>query len=83
LAVFDVAAFRPIEDFKREVTEFAQYLKDTPRASGFDEVYYPGELEAKRTAQLEVDGIAVEDATWDRLKELADDYGVTDRLKLE
>ena len=83
LAVFDVAAFRPIEDFKREVTEFAQYLKDTPRASGFDEVYYPGELEAKRTAQLEVDGIAVEDAPWDRLKELADDYGVTDRLKLE
>ncbi len=38
---------------------------------------------AMRTAQLEVDGIAVEDATWDRLKELANDYAVTDKLHLE
>jgi LDH2 family malate/lactate/ureidoglycolate dehydrogenase len=83
MAVFDVAAFRPIDDFRREVSELAQYLKDTPRAAGFDDVYYPGELEAMRTAQLEVDGIAVEDATWDRLKELANDYAVTDKLHLE
>ncbi len=83
IAAFDVAAFRPLADFKREVAELAQYLKDTPRAAGFDDVYYPGELESMKTAQLEVDGITVEDTTWDRLKELAADYAVTDKHGLE
>ena len=30
MAVFNVAAFRPLKDFKREVAEFARYLKSTP-----------------------------------------------------
>ena len=34
IAVFNVAAFRDLETFKREVTEFAQYLKATPPARG-------------------------------------------------
>ena len=45
IAVFNVAAFRDLETFKREVTEFAQYLKATPPAEGFTEVFYPGEIE--------------------------------------
>src|ERR1700760_3992619 len=34
MAVFNVAAFRPLAQFKREVSEFAQYLKDTKPAEG-------------------------------------------------
>ena len=45
MAVFNVAAFRPLDLFKEEVTEFAAYLKDTPTAAGSDEVFYPGEVE--------------------------------------
>ena len=41
MAVFNVAAFRDIEAFKSEVTEFAQYLKSSPPAAGFNEVFYP------------------------------------------
>jgi uncharacterized oxidoreductase len=48
IAVFNVAAFRDLEVFKREVTEFAQYLKATPPAEGFTEVLYPGEIEYRR-----------------------------------
>ena len=83
MAVFDVAAFRPLDEFKREVAELASYLKDTPKAPGFDEIYYPGELEHLRTKQLEKDGIEVEDTTWNKLIELAEDYRVADRLALE
>src|SRR6202166_2137290 len=32
MAVFNVAAFRDLTTFKQEVTDFAQYLKDTPKA---------------------------------------------------
>ena len=80
LAAFNVDAFRPVEDFKQEVTEFAQYLKSTPTATGFSEVFYPGELEHLREQQLLQEGIAVEDATWDALKALADEYGLTASL---
>ena len=83
MAAFDVGAFRDAEEFKAEVTEFAHYLKSSPPASGFDEVFYPGELEYKREQQLLAEGIFVEDATWNSLKQLADEFGLSDSLQLE
>ena len=80
LAVFNVEAFRPLQDFKREVTEFAAYLKSTPPMTGFDQVYYPGELEYLSTQRLLQDGITLEDATWERLRELAAEFGLVERL---
>jgi uncharacterized oxidoreductase len=82
MAVFDVGAFRDTEEFKAEVTEFAQYLKSSEPASGFTEVFYPGELEHKREQQLLAEGIFVEDATWERLGDLAAEYGVAEQLGL-
>ena len=83
MAAFSVDAFRDLDDFKREVTEFAEYLTSTPPAEGFDRVYYPGELEHLRSAQKRRDGVEVEDATWGRLRALAEEYGVAGELGLE
>ncbi len=82
MAAFKVDAFRDLEDFKKEVTEFAHYLKETPLAAGFDEIFYPGEPEFLKEKQLLVDGIEVEDSTWDKLKVLADEYGLAEKLNL-
>ena len=83
MAVFKVEAFRSLDEFKQEVTEFAAYLKDTPPAEGFTEVYYPGELEHLRTQRMLQDGIVIEDSTWERLKGLASEYGLEDRLAMD
>jgi LDH2 family malate/lactate/ureidoglycolate dehydrogenase len=80
IAVFNVAAFRNLEVFKREVTEFAQYLKATPPAAGFTEVLYPGEIEHNREQERRKNGISVEDATWNKLRDLAQGYGIADKL---
>ena len=80
MAAFNVSAFRDEEEFKAEVTEFAQYLKSSEPAAGFDEVFYPGELEHLRTLQLLRDGVYVEDATWESLRKLADEFGVEEAL---
>ena len=80
MAAFNVAAFRPLAEFKSEVAELARYLKRTPAAEGFTEVYYPGELEHLRTQRLLKEGISVEDATWQRLQTLAKELGLTDEL---
>ena len=80
MAVFNVEAFRPLVEFKREITEFAQYLKSSPPAAGFTEVYYPGELEHLRTQRLLAEGIFVEDSTWQRLQSLAVEFGLDAKL---
>src|SRR5271169_1225839 len=57
MAVFNVAAFRPLNDFKKEVAEFAAYLKATPPSEGSSGVFYPGEVEYIREQQRRISGI--------------------------
>jgi len=76
LAVFNTAAFRDLGTFKREVAEFAHYLKQTPPAHGFDEVLYPGEVELRMEKQRTAQGVPVDDATWGKLAALGEKYGL-------
>ncbi|HXW23371.1 MAG TPA: Ldh family oxidoreductase, partial [Xanthobacteraceae bacterium] len=63
MAAFKVDAFRPLADFKRDVADFARYLKATKPAAGANEVYYPGELEHMREQDRLKNGVEIEDAT--------------------
>jgi uncharacterized oxidoreductase len=76
IAVFKVSAFRDLDTFKQEVTDFAHYLKSTPPAQGFTEVYYPGEIEFRKEKDRRANGIPIEDATWAKVKELAEGFGL-------
>ena len=80
MAVFNVAAFRPLAEFKKEVGEFAAYLKATPPALGSSGVLYPGEIEHIRQQERSRNGIEVEDATWSKLRQLAASYGLAEPL---
>src|SRR6202030_664698 len=82
MAVFNVAAFRPLQDFKKEVAEFARYLKATPPSEGSSGVFYPGEVEYIREQQRRLSGIEIEDTTWDKLRALAAEYKLTAELDL-
>jgi uncharacterized oxidoreductase len=82
MAVFKVDAFRPLGEFKREIGEFIKYLKETPPAEGSSGVLYPGEIEHQREQDRRKNGIDVEDATWDKIKSLAQDYGLARQLAL-
>jgi LDH2 family malate/lactate/ureidoglycolate dehydrogenase len=76
ISVFNVSAFRDIQDFKDEVTEFASYLKSSETAPGFDEVLYPGEIEYRNEARQRKEGIFVEESTWGELISLAEGYNI-------
>jgi LDH2 family malate/lactate/ureidoglycolate dehydrogenase len=78
----NVAAFRPLQDFKKEVAEFARYLKATPPSEGSSGVFYPGEVEFIREQQRRLSGIEVEDTTWDKLRALAGEYKLAAELDL-
>jgi LDH2 family malate/lactate/ureidoglycolate dehydrogenase len=83
MAVFNVAAFRPLADFKKEVAEFAHYLKATPPSVGSKGVLYPGEVEHMKEQARRKSGIDVEDATWEKLKKLAAEYKLAAELGLK
>ena len=72
MAAFRVEAFRPLETFRREVTQFAAWLNATPPAAGHERVYYPGEIEDERTRRCLADGVEVEEDTWAALRTLAE-----------
>jgi uncharacterized oxidoreductase len=76
IAVFKVAAFRPLAQFKQEVAEFARYLKNTPPAEGSGGVFYPGEIEHTREQERRRSGIDIDDGTWAQLRRHADALGV-------
>jgi LDH2 family malate/lactate/ureidoglycolate dehydrogenase len=80
LFAFDPGAFRPLAQFKADVTAFAKYLKSTPPAEGFTEVLYPGEIEYRTEQRRRREGIPIEDATWSKLETLARDAGVAHLL---
>jgi uncharacterized oxidoreductase len=83
MAVFNVAAFRPLDQFKKDVADFARYLKSTPSSEGSKGVFYPGEIEYLREQERKANGIAIEDATWDKLRALARDYAIATELELD
>jgi LDH2 family malate/lactate/ureidoglycolate dehydrogenase len=78
LAVFKVDAFRPLGEFKREVADFARYLKETPQSEGSTGVFYPGEVEYLREQERRRSGIEIEDATWKKLQTLAAEFKLPD-----
>jgi uncharacterized oxidoreductase len=82
MAVFNVEAFRPLAMFRKEVADFARYLKDTPPSEGSTGVLYPGEMEFNKEREREKNGIVIEDATWNKLCALAAEYGLSGKLEL-
>ena len=82
MAAFKVDAFRPLAEFKREVADFARYIKSTPLSEGSTGVFYPGELEHIRAQERRKGGVMIEEKTWDTLRKLAAEYKVAAELDL-
>jgi LDH2 family malate/lactate/ureidoglycolate dehydrogenase len=77
VAAFDVEKFRPLEQFKKDVKEFAEFIKTSPPASGFSEVLYPGEIEYRTELKRRAEGVFIEDETWRQIT------GLMEELKVE
>jgi len=75
-----VEAFRPLLAFRRDVTDLAGYLKATPPSEGSSGVLYPGEIEHRTEKQRRAEGVQIEDATWAKLRALAEGYGIAGEL---
>ena len=80
ISVYQVENFRPLADFKREMKEFAEFVKTSPPAEGFSEVLYPGEIEYKTELKRREEGIFIEDETWNQITDLMRELKVLDAV---
>ena len=72
----DIEAARGLSAFETDMESLISDLKSVPRQPGVDEVFYPGELEARSDAKLRKEGIDLPQATADDLTEKAAALGV-------
>jgi LDH2 family malate/lactate/ureidoglycolate dehydrogenase len=80
MIALDIAAFQPIESFGVRMEEMIAGLKAVPLAQGYDEVFYPGEIEARNDIENRRDGLLLPDDTLEDLRNLAHAIGQTENL---
>jgi uncharacterized oxidoreductase len=77
IAVFNVEAFRPIGEFKQEVTEFAEFVKTSSPIEN-SQVMYPGEPEWRIEQKRRKKGIYIEGETWKKLEAIINEQRFKD-----
>ena len=76
IAALNVAAFVPLDEFLEEVGQFAQRVKSSPPADGFDEVVLPGEKSHRVREQRLRAGMPVDESAWEQIRAVAAELGV-------
>jgi len=59
----DIASFRPVDDYNSDVERLIESIKSNPTAKGVDEIYYPGEPEARADEYHRTVGIEIPEET--------------------
>jgi uncharacterized oxidoreductase len=80
MAVFNVEAFRPLVDFKRDLSAFIDWVKSSRIADGSQGVFYPGErskLNAERNRDI---GLDIPRFIWEQVLRHAQQHGVDPAL---
>ena len=68
--------FIDLEDYQQEIEHLIEWAKSSPTLPGVEEIYVPGEFEARNREKRIREGIPIEETTWARLVEAAASYGV-------
>lgn len=72
----NIAAFRPLDEFNADMEELVAKIKSTPCATGVDEIFYPGEIEAHAEQRHRAEGISIPEDTIAELNEKARKIGI-------
>ena len=77
LTAFDIEAFQPLAAFNARMEAFVAELKSVPLAKGTDEIFYPGEMEARSDRRQRDAGIELPEDTLADLIRAGDETGVS------
>lgn len=80
LSVYDVEAFVERVEFDQRIERFISEIKAQPLAQGFDEIFYPGEMEARAAERHQREGLRLPQDTWADLEKIAQESGTANLL---
>ena len=72
----DPAAFRPLDEFRRDMDRLARELKDSPKAEGQDRIYVHGEKSFARMERHRKEGIPLDPKVVESLRKIGQDRGI-------
>jgi LDH2 family malate/lactate/ureidoglycolate dehydrogenase len=78
----NIEAMQPLAQFNARMEQYISEVKSVPRAQGFDEVFYPGEIEARNNERNRRDGIEFPVDTLADLRRIAKERGLESSLSL-
>jgi ureidoglycolate dehydrogenase (NAD+) len=78
--VFNVASFRAMDDYRRDVADLVKTVKGLPRRDGFNELLVPGERGDREVKRRRANGIPLPQGLYTELDKIAAEYKV-ERLK--
>nr|WP_296386969.1 Ldh family oxidoreductase [Reyranella sp.] len=76
MIVLDIAAFQPLTEFEMRMERMIAELKAVPLAVGHQEIFYPGEIEARNEARHRREGLVLPPDTIRDLEKVAAACGV-------
>jgi LDH2 family malate/lactate/ureidoglycolate dehydrogenase len=77
IVAMNIAAFQPLAQFNSRMEKFIEELKSVPLAKGIDEVFYPGEIEARKDARYRRQGLMLPADTISDLAKIAKRCGLS------
>ncbi|MBV9082104.1 MAG: Ldh family oxidoreductase, partial [Acidobacteriaceae bacterium] len=77
IIALNIEAIQPLSEFISRMETLIQELKSTPCASGVEEVFYPGELEARNDDRNRRAGLVLPANTMSDLRKLAAETGLS------
>ena len=82
MIAMDISKFQPLEQFHARMQAFTSEIKSVPLAKGFDEVFYPGEMEDNSDAKFRREGLQLPEDTVADLRRIAKETGLEAKLPL-
>ena len=76
MIVLDIARMQPLPEFSARMEQMIEELKSVPLAQGHDEIFYPGEIEARNETKNRRDGLLLPEDTWADLAKVAGEMKV-------
>lgn len=77
IEAINIEAFRPYEEYIKDLEEITNLIKSCPLLNGFNEILLPGELEERIYKKRMKEGIPIHESTWEEFKK------VSEKLKIE
>lgn len=72
-----IDAFRPVEDFKRDMDDLVRRLKNSGKAAGHDRIFIHGEKEFEKEEEFRRNGIPLYFKVYEDLRAIAAEVGVS------